>query len=170
MPMPFGPGVIAVGCSHAIPTSPPRPDRSWISYAGRWRGKPLDARDCVLSADEKTSIQARRRVHRSLPPQPHRAARVEHEYERMGAWAYLAAWDVQPSTLGRMTQGCSPKVDRSDFPRVPRASADAHEAALLHLSPMVCAGPPRRPSPARVFGPGVSAGAPRADASLVAPS
>ncbi len=64
-------------------------------YAGRWRGKPLDGHDYVLSADEKTSIQARRRVHPSLPVQPHRAARIEHEYERMGAWAYLAAWDIR---------------------------------------------------------------------------
>jgi hypothetical protein len=69
-----------------------------------------------------------------------------------------------------LTQGCSPKVDHSDLLPLTRASADAHEAALLYLSPMVCAGPSRRPSPARVFGAGVSAGAPRADASLVASS
>jgi transposase len=64
-------------------------------YAGRWRGKPLDAHDCVLSADEKTSIQARRRVHPSLPVRPGCSARVEHEYDRLGAWVYLAAWDVR---------------------------------------------------------------------------
>jgi hypothetical protein len=53
----------------------------------------------VLSADEKTSIQARRRIHASLPPAPGRRALVEHEYERRGAWAYLAAWDVHRAKL-----------------------------------------------------------------------
>lgn len=68
-------------------------------YAGRWRGKALGPHDCVVSADEKTSIQARRRVHPSLPTDTHRLARVEHEYERLGAWAYLAAWDVRRATV-----------------------------------------------------------------------
>jgi len=62
-------------------------------YARRWEGKPLGDRDFVISADEKTSIQARRRCHPTLPPGPRRLARVEHEYERRGALAYLAAWD-----------------------------------------------------------------------------
>ncbi len=84
-------------------------------YAGRWRGKPLDAHDCVLSADEKTSIQARRRVHPSLPTQAHRPARVEHEYERMGAWAYLAAWDVRRAKVfGR----CEAKTGIAAFDRL----------------------------------------------------
>lgn len=62
-------------------------------YARQWEGKPLGAKDFVISADEKTSIQARRRCHPTLPPSHRRAARVEHEYERLGALAYLAAWD-----------------------------------------------------------------------------
>ena len=37
-------------------------------YQGCWRGAPLGRRDFVLSADEKTSIQARIRIHPSLPP------------------------------------------------------------------------------------------------------
>jgi hypothetical protein len=61
-------------------------------------------------------------------------------------------------------------VDHSDLPLMTRAFADAHEAALLHLSPMVCAKPPRRPSSARVFGNGMSDRSPRADASLLASS
>jgi hypothetical protein len=48
-------------------------------YEGRWKGRPLTARDCVLSADEKTSIQARHRRHPILRVAPARAARVEHE-------------------------------------------------------------------------------------------
>jgi hypothetical protein len=44
-------------------------------YQRRWRGKPLGPRDYVLSTDEKTSIQARRRKHHSLPPAPGRSLR-----------------------------------------------------------------------------------------------
>ncbi len=68
-------------------------------YAGEWEGHPLHAEDFVLSADEKTSIQARMRLHPTAPPAPGRAARVEHEYARGGAWAYLAALDVHRATL-----------------------------------------------------------------------
>ena len=63
-------------------------------YARRWEGKSLGRNEFVLSTDEKTSIQARRRLHPTLAPGPQRAMRVEHEYERGGAWAYLAAMDV----------------------------------------------------------------------------
>jgi hypothetical protein len=61
--------------------------RSWIfprdpdfaTKAGRildlyervWDGQPLTADDYVISADEKTSIQARRRCHPTTPPGPH---------------------------------------------------------------------------------------------------
>jgi len=65
-------------------------------YERRWQGIPLGPREYVLCADEKTSIQAqaRRRRHPSQPPAPGRSQRVEHEYTRAGAWAYIAAWDV----------------------------------------------------------------------------
>src|SRR5215831_183851 len=43
-------------------------------YAGMWQGEPLGPKDHILSADEKTSIQARRRCHPALPPAPGRAA------------------------------------------------------------------------------------------------
>jgi hypothetical protein len=68
-------------------------------YARQWDGRPLRPHDYVMSADEKTSIQARHRCHPSLPVAPGRARRVEHEYERRGAWAYLAAWDVHHARL-----------------------------------------------------------------------
>ncbi len=64
-------------------------------YAGCWDNKPLGSEDYIISADEKTSIQARLRCHPSLPPAPGRARRVEHEYQRGGALQYLAAWDVR---------------------------------------------------------------------------
>jgi transposase len=61
-------------------------------YACTWQGKPLWADEYVLSADEKTSIQVRRRRHPTLPTGPFQATRVEHEYGRGGALQYLAAW------------------------------------------------------------------------------
>lgn len=64
-------------------------------YTGEWEGAPLGPDDHVLSADEKTSIQARRRCHPPTPPRPGQPMRVEHEYARGGALAYLAAWDVR---------------------------------------------------------------------------
>jgi hypothetical protein len=68
-------------------------------YEGRWQGTALSPRDCVISADEKTSIQARRRCQTTLRTAPARPMRVEHEYERLGAWAYLAAWDVRRARI-----------------------------------------------------------------------
>lgn len=63
-------------------------------YAGYWEGQRLGEKDYVLSSDEKTSIQARRRCHDEQPPAPGRRRRIESEYERGGALQYLAAWDV----------------------------------------------------------------------------
>ena len=80
-------------------------------YAGLWQGEPLGPKDHILSADEKTSIQARRRCHPSLPPAPGRAASIENAYERGGALQYLAAWDVRRwHVMGRcaLTTGIEP--------------------------------------------------------------
>ena len=80
-------------------------------YERRWQDLPLGPRDYVVCADEKTSIQARRRKHPTLPPAPGRVMRVEHEYARAGAWAYLAAWDVhRAKVFGRCetTTGSAP--------------------------------------------------------------
>lgn len=68
-------------------------------YARCWEGEPLRPDDFVLSTDEKTSIQARIRRHASLPVRPRQAARIEHEYTRGGAWAYLAALDVHRAKI-----------------------------------------------------------------------
>lgn len=84
-------------------------------YAQEWNGEPLGQDDFVISADEKTSIQARARTHPSLPPKPGLTARVEHEYERCGAWAYLAALDVHRARLfGR----CEPSTGIDPFGRL----------------------------------------------------
>lgn len=80
-------------------------------YAGWWEGQPLGPDDCLLSADEKTSIQARIRCQATTPPRSGQASRVEHEYARGGALAYLAAWDVRRGgVIGRCdaTTGIAP--------------------------------------------------------------
>jgi len=63
-------------------------------YERVWEGSPLGVDDFVLSADEKTSVQARRRKQPTLAPAAARPMRVEHEYFRESAWPYWAAWDV----------------------------------------------------------------------------
>jgi hypothetical protein len=83
----------------------------------------------VICADEKTSIQARCRCHPTLPPGTARAMRVEHDYGRGGALAYLAAWDVH---RGRVTGRCEDSTGIAPFARLveqvmttePYASAD----------------------------------------------
>lgn len=81
-------------------------------YQGTWEGVPLGTDDYVLSADEKTGIQARARPHASTPPQPGNMMRVEHEYGRAGALVYLAAWDVRRAHLfGR----CEPASGNAPF-------------------------------------------------------
>lgn len=54
-------------------------------YAGLWQEEALGVDEYILSADEKTSIQARLRCHPTLPPAPGRPTRIEHEYARGGA-------------------------------------------------------------------------------------
>ena len=84
-------------------------------YARTWAGTPLGADEFVLSADEKTSIQARARRHPTQPPGPHQAARVEHEYQRQGALQYLAAWDVhRAAVFGR----CEARTGTAAFGRL----------------------------------------------------
>lgn len=74
-------------------------------YEGRWEGRRLGPGEYVISSDEKTSIQARCRCHPTLAPGQARMMRVNHEYERGGALAYLAAYDVrQARVFGR----CAP--------------------------------------------------------------
>jgi hypothetical protein len=68
-------------------------------YERVWDGHVLRDDEFVLSADEKTSIQARRRRHATYPVQPGSPMKVEHEYIRCGAWAYIAALDVHRAKL-----------------------------------------------------------------------
>ncbi len=84
-------------------------------YAGTWDGMPLGDDDYVVSADEKTSIQARLRRHASLPAAQRRPPRTEFEYRRGGALQYLAAWDAhRAKVFGR----CEPATGIEPFGRL----------------------------------------------------
>jgi len=81
-------------------------------YERRWEGKHLGPGEHVISSDEKTSIQARCRCHPTLPPGKSRMMRVSHDYQRGGALAYLAAYDVhQARVFGR----CAPSTGIAPF-------------------------------------------------------
>ncbi|WP_406152851.1 IS630 family transposase [Streptomyces sp. NBC_01023] len=81
-------------------------------YARTFEGVPLGEDEYVVSSDEKTSVQARCRCHPTLAPGRARAMRVNHEYGRGGALAYLAAYDVhQAKVFGR----CEPKTGIMPF-------------------------------------------------------
>lgn len=97
-------------------------------YARVFDGKPLGDDEYVISADEKTSIQARCRCHPTLPPGVARRMRVNHEYDRGGALAYLAAYDVHRAHVTGLchdTTGIDPFTDLVDevMTREPYASA-----------------------------------------------
>lgn len=68
-------------------------------YAGHWQGERLHPGDYVVCADEKPSIQARRRIAQTLPATAGDGQKVENEYERMGALCYLAAWDARRAKI-----------------------------------------------------------------------
>jgi transposase len=89
--------------------------RSWIfprdpDFAGKaarvldlydriWAGQPLGEDEYVLSADEKSQLQALHRRHPDLPPASGRIRRQEFEYRRGGTLAYLAAYDVHAARV-----------------------------------------------------------------------
>lgn len=65
----------------------------------------------MISADEKSQLQALSRCHPELSPAPGRVRRVEFEYERHGTLACFGAYDVhQARLMGRVepTTGIAP--------------------------------------------------------------
>lgn len=68
-------------------------------YARVSGGVALGADDYVISADEKSQLQALRRCHRGRPAGPGNVAQVEFEYERGGTLAYMGAYDVHRAHL-----------------------------------------------------------------------
>lgn len=84
-------------------------------YAREWHGCALKEDEFVISSDQKTSIQARRRKHRTQTCGPQTPMRVEQEYFRCGAWTYIAALDVHHARIfGR----CEAKNGIAPFDRL----------------------------------------------------
>jgi hypothetical protein len=83
-------------------------------YARRWQGKLLHPGDYVISADEKTQLQALLRRHPLVAPGPGRPGLVEHEYCRRGTLAYLAAIDVHAPARGLFGR-CEAKISNDAF-------------------------------------------------------
>ena len=79
-------------------------------YQGFYGGEPLRPGDRILSFDAKPSIQARGRIHETLPAAPGRPARVEHDTSGAARSRCSPAWTCIP-------ERCSPP------PRGPRGSS-----------------------------------------------
>jgi transposase len=68
-------------------------------YERLFDGRPLADDEFVISADEKSQLQALSRRHRDLESAPGRLRRVEFEYRRGGTLAYMAAYDIHRARL-----------------------------------------------------------------------
>jgi transposase len=84
-------------------------------YQGYYQGKRLRPGDRIVSVDAKPSIQARQRCHPTRPPARGQPMRLEHEYDRAGALALLAALDVHtgevPAAATPPAIGITPFMD-----------------------------------------------------------
>src|SRR6185437_15505075 len=80
-------------------------------FTGTSRSAPGDR---ILSFDAKPQINARRRLHPTLPAAPGRPVRYEHEYKRQGSLALLAGLDVHTGQVFAstpLTTGIKPFMD-----------------------------------------------------------
>lgn len=84
-------------------------------YDRLWQGQSLGEDEYVISADEKSQLQALRRGHPDLPPGPGRVRRTEFEYRRGGTLAYFAAYDVHHA---RVIGQIAPKTGIEPFTRL----------------------------------------------------
>ena len=99
-------------------------------YQGFYQGEPLGAGDRILSFDAKPQINARSRLHPTLPAAPGRPVRYEHEYKRKGSLALLAGLDVHTGQVFAstpLTTGITPFMDlagqvmaRPEYKNAPR--------------------------------------------------
>jgi len=90
----------------------PKAGRVLDLYARRLKSRRLGEDEYVISADEKSQLQALRRLHPDLPPGPGQPRRQEFEYQRGGTLAYFAALDVH---LGKVIGRCAPKSGIEPF-------------------------------------------------------
>jgi transposase len=81
-------------------------------YARTWGGVALGPHDYVISADEKSQLQALRRRHPGHHAGPGHTRRVEFEYRRGGTLAYFAAYDVHHA---RVLGAIAPKTGIKPF-------------------------------------------------------
>jgi transposase len=77
--------------------------------------RPLTDEECVLSVDENTSIQARRRIAPLIAAAPDRPVLCEHEYERKGALNLFAAFDTRTGKVYGKCYGRKRQVEFIDF-------------------------------------------------------
>jgi transposase len=68
-------------------------------YGRVFDGVALGPDDYVISADEKSQLQALRRCHPGRPAGPGHLSQVEFEYDRGGTLAYMGAYDVHRARL-----------------------------------------------------------------------
>ena len=83
-------------------------------YQGFYQGEPPSPGDRILSFDAKPQINARRRLHPTVPAAPGRPVRYEHEYRRQGSLALLAGLDVHTGQVFAstpLTTGIRPFMD-----------------------------------------------------------
>ncbi len=102
-------------------------------YQGFYRDEPLGPDDRVLSFDAKPQINARRRLHPTVPAARGRPVRYEHEYKRQGSLALLAGLDVHTGQVFAstpLTTGITPFMDlagqvmaRPEYKNAPRVFA-----------------------------------------------
>jgi transposase len=85
----------------------PKAGRVLDLFERHWDGQALSDDDYVISADEKSQLQALRRRHPDQPPGSGRVRRQEFEYRREGTLAYLAGYDVHH---GNVMGICAPKT------------------------------------------------------------
>jgi hypothetical protein len=99
-------------------------------YQGCYQGEPLAPDDRILSFDAKPQINARSRLHPTVPAAPGRPVRYEHEYKRKGSLALLAGLDVHTGQVFAstpVTTGIKPFMDlagqvmgRPEYKNAPR--------------------------------------------------
>jgi hypothetical protein len=84
-------------------------------YQRRFEGRLLHPGEFVISADEKSQLQALGRRHSTVAAGPGHPLRYEFEYRRGGTLAYLAAWDIHHA---RMFDQVEPKTGIEPFGRL----------------------------------------------------
>ena len=102
-------------------------------YQGLFQGRDLRAREYVLCFDQKTSIQARARVHASVPPGRKHPQLVEHEYERQGALNLLALLDVHRAQVFGRCYAQRGRVEVEAFLNEALACPPYDSARTIHL-------------------------------------